>query len=125
MQPVATVVGGLAAVNTDPGLELVVTSAAFAWLPLLAGLYTVCAVHYYRDRQSGLLPVKVRQSGGRRGVGCGWVGLRTRLDLLFPCFCGFSFPFVSTTSAHGSPCGLRFSHPTMHPSGPFVYACGW
>ena len=73
MQPVATVVGGLAAVNTDPGLELVVTSAAFAWLPLLAGLYTVCAVHYYRDRQSGLLPVKVRQSGGRGAGGGGAV----------------------------------------------------
>jgi hypothetical protein len=56
----ATAVGALAALNTSTAYETLVSGTAFAWVPLVAGVYILCATSYHRERQSGLLPVKVR-----------------------------------------------------------------
>jgi hypothetical protein len=62
----ATAVGALAALNTNAAYETLVSGAAFAWVPLLAGAYILCATSYHRERQSGLLPVKVCAIGAGR-----------------------------------------------------------
>ncbi len=75
----ATAVGALAALNTNAAYETLLSGAALAWVPLVAGAYILCATSYHRERQSGLLPVKVcvisagrtfgSALGGREGVG--------------------------------------------------------
>jgi hypothetical protein len=62
----ATAVGALAALNTNAAYETLVSGAAFAWVPLVAGVYILCAASYHRERQSGLLPVKVCAIGAGR-----------------------------------------------------------
>jgi hypothetical protein len=59
MQPLAGVVGALAALYTNGHLEVFVTAGSAAFVVLVGGLVAVCGSSYYRLRHSGMLPVKV------------------------------------------------------------------